>query len=51
LASLLLDLLTKYRSPDGLRINPDIQFIEQFERKKLTEQLADVFDKVIAEWK
>jgi len=47
IASNLLDLVKKYRSPDGLRINPDVQFIEQYERKKLTEQLACVFDKVI----
>jgi hypothetical protein len=40
----------KYRSACGLKIDPDIRFIEQFERNKLTEQLALVFDKVIAEW-
>lgn len=50
MATLLLDLVQKYRSSCGLRIDPDIRFIEQFERNKLTEQLALVFDKVIAEW-
>lgn len=48
IAQTLLDLLHKYRSPMGIDIEPDDQFIQQFERKTLTKKLAKVFNFAIS---
>ena len=47
IASTLLELLKQHKALQGLNANPNQKFIAQFERKHLTEQLAQLFDKVI----
>ncbi len=44
IAETLLALLREHRSSKGLIVNANEQFIEQFERKTLTEELAGVCD-------
>ena len=43
IAQTLLKLIEKHRA-HRLDVNPDRQFIEKFERRKLTAKLAEVFD-------
>ncbi len=47
IASTLLELLQRHKSPRRLDVRPNHAFIAQFERKQLTQQLAQLFDKVI----
>ncbi len=44
IAQTLLDLLCRHRSPAGLAIEADEEFIQQFERGSLTKKLAEVLD-------
>lgn len=47
IASILSNLLARYRSEGGLRCRPNGEFIERFERSRLTSDLAAVFDFVL----
>ncbi len=43
----LYQLVHAYKSPAGISVNPNLHFIDQFERKKLTEQLVTLFNETI----
>lgn len=47
IAQALLDLIEKHRNY-SLVVNPNDQFIQQFERRRLTEKLAEVFNFAIS---
>jgi glycosyltransferase involved in cell wall biosynthesis len=44
IAAILSDLLARHRDEGGLRCQPNDEFIERFERSRLTGDLAEVFD-------
>ena len=47
IAETLLDLLKQHNSVEGISVTPDEQFISQFERQRLTKDLAQVFESVL----
>lgn len=47
IAEMILKLLEQHKSPEGIKLQPNDDFINQFERRRLTQKLADVFDYVL----